>query len=322
MKEKYRKYFIVIWFITLSYFGLNIIFGFSAGWITLSITYIYAASLIFQFVDTDFLYAEADVEDKFILLKGYDFWGLLFIIVGITALLLFIGSKSSVFLVMAIATFLCSIWIIIKYRKRVTKSLFIKGLLIGGICSIAQYNYLPSLLAIFIGALFFYISASILNDKFSLTTIHFNTNSYSKLIKSFLIGCLLALPMALSNLSDVIATNPYTWINHLWQTILAFNFVLLEETWVRLFIITFIYVLLISKSEKRIIPIATAILISSALFGLTHYPGVDIQNCIKIAILYGLPLGILFVKRDFETVVGFHFIINFISAVSSYGMNI
>ena len=141
------------------------------------------------------------------------------------------------------------------------------------------------------------------------------------MIKSFLIGCLFALPMAVSNLSDVITTNPFYWINQFWQPILAFNYVLLEETWVRLFIMTFIYALVISKSGKKLIPITTAILISSTIFGLTHYPQVDIQSCINIAILYGLPIGVLLYKRDFETSVGYHFIINFISAISTYAMN-
>jgi len=54
--------------------------------------------------------------------------------------------------------------------------------------------------------------------------------------------------------------------------------------------------------------------------GLTHYPHVEIQNCINIAILYGFPLGVQFYKRDFETVVGYQFMINFICAISTYTM--
>lgn len=321
MRKKYKIYFVAIWIVTLLFFGLDILFGFAASWMTKSINYLYAASLIFLFIDSNFFDVNTKSTDKLIQLKGYDLWGLLFIIIGITALLLFIGFKSSVILIMAIATFLLSCWIIIKYRKQITTTILVKGVIIGGLCSLAQYNYFPSFLAIFITVPFFFISASLLNDKFKLTAINFNSNSYSKVIKSFLIGCLFALPMSLSNLSDVITTNPFTWINQVWQPILAFNFVLLEETWVRLFIMTFIYALVISKSEKRFIPITTAILISSTIFGLTHYPQVDIQNCINIAILYGLPLGVLLYKRDFETVVGYHFIINFISAVSTYAMN-
>jgi hypothetical protein len=243
------------------------------------------------------------------------------IIVGVTALLLFLGVKSSVIFVMALFTFMVSIWIIVKYKNQISRPLTLKGLIIGGLCSLAQYNYWPSLLAIFIIVPFFYISASLLNDKFKFTRIHFNNGNYSKLVKSFLTGCLFGLPMALLNLLNVIASNPFNWLNQFWQPVLAFNFVLLEETWVRLFIMTLIFALVVSKTDKKYIAVLMAIVVSSVIFGMTHYSHVDIQNCINIIFLYGVPLAVLFYKRDFETVVGFHFVINFVSAVSTYAIN-
>lgn len=320
MRKGFKKYFIVILIISSVFFLMEMIFGFAANWMIKSVNYLYVASLIFLFTQPDFITERLEHSDKFIELKGYDIWGLLLIVLGITAILIFIGFKSSVILIFAIVAFFVSIWITLKYKKLITKPLVVKGLIIGGLCSLAQYNYIPSLLAILLVTPFFYISASLLNDKFRFTKIHFNNNSFSKSITSILIGCLLALPMALSNLSDVMTTNPYKWINQFWQPILAFNFVLLEETFMRLFIMTFIYVLVSSKTDKKLIPVIAAILISSTIFGLTHYPHIDIQNCINIAILYGFPLGVLFYKRDFETVVGYHFMINFISAVSTYTM--
>lgn len=322
MRKGFKKYFIVILIITSVFFLLELIFGFAPNWMIKSVNYFYVSSLIFLLTQPDFITERLEYSDKFIELKGYDIWGLLLIVFGITAILLFIGFKSSVILIFALLAFVVSIWIIIKYKKLITKPLIVKGLIIGGLCSLAQYNYIPSLLAILLITPLFYISASLLNNKFRFTKIHFNNNSFSKSITSILIGCLLALPMALSNLTDVMTTNPFKWINQFWQPILAFNFVLLEETFMRLFIITFIYVLVSSKTDKKIIPLITAILISSIIFGFTHYPHVDIQNCINIAILYGLPLGLLFYKRDFETIVGYHFMINFISAVSTYSTTI
>jgi len=320
MRKGFKKYFIVILIISSVFFIMELIFGFAANWMIKSVNYLYVSSLIFLLTQPDFITERLENSDKFIELKGYDIWGLLLIVFGITAILLFLGFKSSVILIFAVLAFVVSIWIIIKYKKLITKPLIVKGLIIGGLCSLAQYNYIPSLLAILLITPFFYISASLLNDKFRFTKIHFNNNSFSKSITSILIGCLLALPMALSNLTDVMTTNPFEWINQFWQPILAFNFVLLEETFMRLFIITFIYVLVSSKTDRKIIPVITAVFISSFIFGFTHYPHVDIQNCINIVILYGLPLGLLFYKRDFETVVGYHFMINFISAVSTYSM--
>jgi hypothetical protein len=321
MREEFKKYFVAIWIISILFFSLQPVFGFANNLIIKSVNYLYVFSLIFLFIESDFLTERTLISEKFVNLKGYDIWGLLFVIVGATVLLLFIGLKSSVILIMAIVTFAISVWIILKYRNLLTKSLITKGLIIGSLSAVAQYNFFPSLLAIFILVPFFYVAASLLNNKYKFTIIHFNNNSYRNLIKSFLIGCLLSMPMALSNLSDVMTTNPYNWINHFWKPVLAFNFVLLEETWVRLFIVTFIFVLLISKTDKKFISIAIAIMISSTIFGLTHYPNVTIPNCINIAILYGLPLGVLLYKRDFETAVGYHFMINFVSAVSTYAIS-
>jgi hypothetical protein len=318
MRKGFKNYFIAIWIISSIFFVMELKFGFAANWMIKSVNYLYVVSLILLFLKSDSLNDRTVISEKFINLKGYDIWGLLLIIIGVTALLLFIGLKSSVILIMAIATFAISIWILIIFKNQITKSLIIKGLIIGLLCGVSQYNYILSFIVISVLTPFYFISASLLNEKFKFTVVHLNNNSYSRMIKSFFVGCLFSLPMAFSNLSDVMATNPYKWINQFWQPVLAFNFVLLEETFMRLFIITFIYVMVISKTDRKIVAVITAILISSSIFGLTHYPHVDIQNCINIAILYGFPLGVLFYKRDFETVVGYHFMINFISAVSTY----
>ncbi len=320
MRIGFKNYFIAIWIISSVFFGMELVFGFSTSWMIKSMNFLYVISLIFLFVTSDLFSERSVVSEKIINIKGCDIWGLLLIIAGVTALLLLLGLKSSVILIMAIVLFAISVWIIIKYKKQITKPLIIKGLIIGALCGLAQYNYFLSFLFISILTPFFFVSASVLNNKFKFTEIQLNKESYTGVGKSFLIGCLFALPMALSNLSDVLATNPYTWINKFWQPILAFNYVLLEETFMRLFIMTFIYVLVSSKTDRKFIPVITAIFISSAIFGLTHYPHVDIINCVNITILYGIPLGVLFYKRDFETVVGYHFMINFISAISTYAM--
>jgi hypothetical protein len=321
MNKRLRILFIVSWTIAFGFLLLNVIYGFAAKWMVSSINYLYVSSLICLFISSDFLEEKTTNSEKLIELKNYDIWGLIFLIVSVTGLLLFIGFKSSVILVMAVSTFLISILIIIKYQKLITKSLIINGLIIGGVCSIALYKYIPSLVVVFIIIPCFFISGSLLNDRFQITTININKRLNNQIIKSFMLGCFFALPMAIANLSDVVSSNSYKWINQFWQPILALNMVVLEETWVRLFIITFIFALVSSKTNKRFIPILMAILISSTLFGFTHYPQIDIQNCLNIMFLYGFPLGVLLYKRDFETVIGYHFMINFIGAIAAYLMN-
>lgn len=322
MDKKPKKHlFITIWILTLLFFSLDIAFDFSNEWMAIVANYVYVSSLIYLYVDVKLLKEETHSTTKLIEPKGYDINGLLAIVVTVTAISLYFGFKSSLILIIAVESLIISIWIIIKYRGMITKDLIVKALVIGGLCSLFQYNFLPSFLAILVLTPLLFISASLLNRVFPVTTININDSAYLKVIKSFGIGCLIGLPMALSNLSNALTTNAYDWIDKFWKTILSFNAVLLEETLMRLFIITFIYALLLSKTEKRIIPIVTAVLISSIFFGYSHYPHIDIDYCFNIAVLYGIPLGLLFHKRDFETVIGYHFTINFIGAISLYLTN-
>ena len=321
MNKRFRILFIASWIITFSFLLLNVIYGFAAKWLTVSLNYLYISSLICLYITSDFLKEKTTNSEKLVVLENYDIWGFLFIIASATGLLLYIGFKSSVILVMSVSTFFISIWIIIKYRKLISKTLIVNALVIGTLSCIAVYKYIPSLIVVFISMPCFFISASLLNEKFQIISININKRLYNQIIKSFFIGCFFGLPMAISNLSDVISSTPDKWLNQFWQPILALNAVTLEETWVRLFIITFIYAFISSKTNRRYIPIITAILISSIIFGFTHYPHVNIQNCFNIMVLYGLPLGVLLYKRDFETVIGYHFIIDFMGAIAAFLIN-
>ncbi len=317
MNKKLIAFVIAIWVISLIYFILEIVFRFSVPGMNEVINYLYVSVLIVYLLPRNILVEKTRNVENLVRFKGYDVWGVLVVIALITALLLFIGFKSSVIVVMSGFTFLLSIWITVKYFKWITRSLIIKGLIFGLICCLPLYHYIPSLVVIFLSVPFFFVSGSLLNSKFSITTIHINTSAFYRVVKSFFAGCLFGLPMALSNLADVIATNPYQWIEQFWKISLVFNMVLLEEIWVRLFILTFVYALVSSKTRRKIIPIVASILISSVLFGFTHYPNIDIQNCFDIMILYGFPLGVLFYRRNFEAAVGYHFIINFVGAIAT-----
>ena len=322
MNQDLKKYFfITIWVLSLLFFSLDIALKFADEWMSIAANYIYIFSLIYLFVDSNFLTEKVNKTEKFVQLNGYDVSGVMVMIILATAFSLYLGFKSSLIFIVAIGSLVISTWILIKYRKLITRPLIIRALVIGSISSLFQHNFLPSFLVILVLTPMLFISASLLNAKFPVTTININDGAYSKLIKSFGIGCLFGLPIALSNLANVITTNAYKWIDEFWKPILSFNAVLLEETIMRLFIITFIYALLISKTEKRIIPITAAVLTSSVFFGFSHFPHVDIDNCFNIVFLYGIPLGVLLYKRDFETVVGYHFATNFLGAISSYLTN-
>jgi hypothetical protein len=223
--------------------------------------------------------------------------------------------KTYVILILAISTILISIWLFIKFKNGITKTYIVNGLILGSLSAIGMYKNIPSLLAIFLIISSTFILGSVLNDKFPLTIILINQQSFVRVLKSFALGCLFAIPMALSNLNDSITTNALNWITQYWQPILALEAGILEETWIRLFIIVFIYALISSKTTKKYIPILTALIISSVFFGFGHSNYISIQNCLSLTILYGLPMGILLIKKDFETAIGYHFMIDFVGAI-------
>ncbi len=322
MNNKFKIFFLPIWIVTSVIIALNIAYtGLVDRWITTLLGYLYVASLISIFIDSSFLNEKTTHSEKLIEAKNYDLLGILFLVAFTTGILFYIGLKSNVNLIMAICTFLLSIWILLKFRKQISKRYIVNGLIFGGICAVAMYKYIPALVAVLVLIPFTYVSGSILNEKFPVTTIQINKHSLLPALKSFSIGCLFAIPMGFSNLLDIVSSSGFKWINQYWQTILALVAGIMEETWVRLFIITFIFAFVSSKTNKKYLAVLTALIISSAIFGFSHSNYLDTQNCIKISILYGLPLGILFIKRDFETAIGYHFMIDFIGAMGKLMIN-
>ena len=55
MRKGFKKYFIVILIITSVFFLMELIFGFAANWMIKSVNYLYVASLIFLFIQSDFI---------------------------------------------------------------------------------------------------------------------------------------------------------------------------------------------------------------------------------------------------------------------------
>ena len=307
-----KKAFIFIWSLTTLIFLIVIFRGITIKWIILSANILYVFSLIGLFLDLEFFNEKTTHTDNFIKLADYNIWGVLIIVAGISSIILFIGLKTNVILILAICTLLILVWLFIRFRHEITRTYIVNGLILGGISAGAVYKFIPSLVTVFLLITSTFIAGSILNKKYPLTRIQLNKHSLPLTAKSFFTGCILAIPMAFSNLSDILTTHPYIWMNHFWQPILALGEGVMEETWLRLFLILFIYALISSKTTKKYIPILAALVISSVFFGFGHSNYINIQDCLRLTIFYGLPMGILLIRRDFETAIGYHFMIDFI----------
>jgi hypothetical protein len=129
--------------------------------------------------------------------------------------------------------------------------------------------------------------------------------------RSFLWGCVLALPAALFNLLGNIQASD-TWLIHGWQSLYAVVPAIAEETWARLFLTTFCYALLrpaTAAHPRR--AVVVAILVGALVHAVAH-SGLNPIGLVIGSLLYGVPTALLFIKHDFEQAVGYHFLIDLV----------
>jgi hypothetical protein len=81
---------------------------------------------------------------------------------------------------------------------------------------------------------------------------------------------------------------------------------------------TLIYSLLRPTTNKHPTrALVAAVLIAAISHGLAHLPGKMLFSpaalqMLMSGLLFGVPMGLLFVKRDFEHAVGYHFFVDFV----------
>jgi hypothetical protein len=133
----------------------------------------------------------------------------------------------------------------------------------------------------------------------------------------FLAACALAAPAAVLNLLGNLHSQD-AWIRHWWQPVYAIVPGIAEETWARLFLVTFCYAILRPVSNQRTQrAIAIAIVISVLAHGFAH-TGIDPFGMIIGSLLYTLPVALLFIKYGFEQAVGYHFMVDFVRYIAAY----
>ena len=211
--------------------------------------------------------------------------------------------------------------IIILWRKRINRRFLIASIITVILLAIAEQLLgadMSSGLIIPIGAGFMFLAGVLLLDHTRLTYIRLLDGDYLQAGKSLLWGCVLALPPALLNAVLMRFTAPSQFdllFDRWWEPLYALQPGLLEEIWARLLLTTVIYALLRPVSGKRPqCALIWALLLAAFIHGMAHYPG-SIINPLEgfyITIMYGIPLGLLYVKRDLEQAVIYHFFIDLV----------
>lgn len=144
---------------------------------------------------------------------------------------------------------------------------------------------------------------------------------YSAAFRGLVQGSVMAVPPMLLNLAlaegaqIIEITDP---VGDWWMPILAVQPALAEEIWARLFLTTLFVALLYPVSRER--PrraLVAALVLAVVLHVLAHVPHTitDPVSVVFMSFFYGVPMVLLFVARDLEHAIGYHFVIVFVSFV-------
>lgn len=135
---------------------------------------------------------------------------------------------------------------------------------------------------------------------------------------SFLCGCALFVPLGLINAVGDPPGTSFAWITEVWMPLsLPLFSSIAEEAWFRLLLVTLCYYLLRPVFEKSPgVAVICAVLFSAIIFGLAH--GRSLDRLLTTGLLYGLPMAVVFARRDWEHAIGAHYMINMIPWLRVY----
>ena len=177
-----------------------------------------------------------------------------------------------------------------------------------------QNGFIPQtfFFALLIFVPFMFVSAGIINKNTKICKMHLIEYKYSQSVKNFLIGALTFIPLGLFNAASGSPGNGMDYISN-WGMVFTLPLFsgITEEIWYRLFLITFLYFVLLPFTKNRPKLIVTIVILFSAIsFGLSH--GRSIESFLITGLLYGLPLALIFIRKNLEQAIGGHYMINLI----------
>jgi hypothetical protein len=134
---------------------------------------------------------------------------------------------------------------------------------------------------------------------------------YREAWRSFQAGAALFLPLGLTNAAGP-ARPGLTWVDQWWQPlVLPLWSGIVEEVVFRTVLVCVLFALLQPLLKRSPgIAIGLAVLFSAVTFGLGH--GQTLGNLLSAGLGYGLPMAVVFARRDWEHAVGAHYAINMV----------
>jgi hypothetical protein len=251
-----------------------------------------------------------------------NYWAMLAFIVVLTGLLTALtGGLLRNGWHMLTLSILLSLAIIISWRRRLTRKLILAGvvttIVLLGVEHLLSEDWGNGLITS-VGAGLMAAAGVLLLEHTKLTHVRLLKGDYLAAGKSFLWGCVLAVPPALLNALSMRQAPPSEFdlmFDRWWKALYALQPGILEEVWARLLLTTLLYALLrpLSAQHPRR-AVVGAMVMAATIHGLAHFPTSlnSPMEAIYVTLMYGIPLALVYVKRDLEQAIAYHFFIDFV----------
>jgi hypothetical protein len=243
------------------------------------------------------------------------FWAMTALITLSILALLFIGLMVSPGASLLSAAALIALGVAIAWRSNLRRPVVLIGLAAGTIVGLGiRYLERGQLAWAIMNAVAIppvFVGGVLLMDRSGLGQIRLLAGQYRLSLQGLAWGCFLAVPAAILNFVGNVQGGD-TWVRHWWQPVAAVDPAIAEELWARLFLTTFIYMLLRPRSNDH--PsraLYTALLLGSLTHALAH-AGINPVGLVIGSLLFEVPTGLLFIKRDLEHAIGYHFLVDYL----------
>jgi hypothetical protein len=244
-----------------------------------------------------------------------NFWLVVLMIVAVMGMLYGVGQLIDPAFALIGGSALIALVVIFVLRDDISWSIIITGVILGVLVGFSirflEFNELSWALLNLNAVALMYVAGMLLLKRTSLGKVRWADGKYSVSLFALLIGIILALPAASLNLVGEIYVGD-TWVTRWWQAFAAIGPAVGEEVWARLFLITLFYSLLRPSDPKNAgRAIFVSIVISALVHGVAH-TGFSVVAILLGVFFYGIPPALLYIKRDLEHAIGYHFMIDFV----------
>ena len=319
-----RRLAALLWFASIATMAAGWLFGLQVLVIIGTI-----ASLLFVLALMVALWGEVPVLSMPAALTGFPGFGATVALIVAAILVIFVvGDTPSPWIALSLVLSLVAIGYAIVWRSQINLQLVILAFAAGLVCvglGVNWGNTGPWRFAYYLSVALAVLGGGVMVRRIDLTPVYLAQGKWLAALVGFGIGAVLALPSSLLNLASGVQ-NGDAWVDEAWKPLVALVPGIAEESVARLMLLTLCVVLLRwrpgASSMKVII---AALLISTFAHAIAHLSIFDVVSpaggmMILAGLLFGLPMGLVFLRFGFEAAVGYHFTVDFVRFLAAYLM--